>query len=360
MNGGIDRGTGLLAGFPAAWAAIGCLTLTAWFLPSPGRAEDTPRPVAQAGGFSINAGLNDAWFNPATGGQGFQISVFPKGKSVFLTWFTYDTVRPPEGTGAVLGGPDHRWLTAQGPYEGDTATLTIYSTTGGVFNAPNPVPSSSPAGYGTITLKFEDCNKGLLTFEITPLDLAGKIPIQRIATDNVPLCESLVAKKSPTEPPTEPPTESAAEPAELKGITAAHNAVRAAVGVAPLSWDPALAKIAQAWAEKCTDKEAPVGLIDHNPRRSDGYPGYVGENVHGAGGSARPKRAVDRWAAEQADYDYDTNTCAPGKYCGHYTQVVSAATERVGCGLANCAELTYGATIVCNYSPGGNPRERPY
>lgn len=44
---------------------------------------------------NINAGFNDAWFNPATKGQGFLITVFPEIKQIFLAWFTFDTERPP-------------------------------------------------------------------------------------------------------------------------------------------------------------------------------------------------------------------------------------------------------------------------
>jgi pathogenesis-related protein 1 len=69
---------------------------------------------------------------------------------------------------------------------------------------------------------------------------------------------------------------------------------------------------------------------------------------------------VDVWAGEKDNYDYASNRCAAGKICGHYTQVVWAATERVGCGLAQCAGLAFGATIVCNYSPAGNSGGRPY
>ena len=68
--------------------------------------------------FEINAGLNDAWLNSATSGQGFLITVFPERKEMFLAWFTYDTERPPEDVTALLGEPGHRWLTAQGPYDG--------------------------------------------------------------------------------------------------------------------------------------------------------------------------------------------------------------------------------------------------
>ena len=144
------------------------------------------------------------------------------------------------------------------------------------------------------------------------------------------------------------------EPAALVGITAAHNEVRDGVGVAALVWDPALAAIAQEWAEACVDNEAPAGLIDHNPGRSDDYPGYVGENIYASTGTPTGPAAVAAWASEAADYDYATNSCATGKVCGHYTQLVWADTARVGCGIAACASLTYTNGIVCDYSPGGN------
>jgi len=141
--------------------------------------------------FTINAGLNDAWFNPATSGQGLLVTVFPDIKQMFLAWFTYDTERPPEDVTAFLGEPGHRWLTAQGPYDGDTATLKIFVTKGGVFDSPVPAAETDPAGDGTITLEFADCENGLVTYHITSLDISGEFPIERITADNVALCEML-------------------------------------------------------------------------------------------------------------------------------------------------------------------------
>lgn len=149
------------------------------------------------------------------------------------------------------------------------------------------------------------------------------------------------------------------EPAGLEGITAAHNAVRAMVGVGPMTWDPEVAAIAQAWANQCVDVQAPAGLIDHNAGRSDGYPEYVGENIYGSGGPASGTDAVALWASEEADYDYATNTCSG--VCGHYTQVVWATSTKLGCGISSCPGLTYGNSVVCNYAPGGNiGGQRPY
>jgi len=141
--------------------------------------------------FQINPGLNDAWYNPATDGQGFLVTVFPDIEQMYVAWFTFDTERPPDDVTAHLGGPGQRWLTAQGPYDGDSATLTIFVTKGGVFDAAEPPATTDPEGDGIMTLEFADCENGLVNYEITSLGISGKIPIQRIALDNVPLCEAL-------------------------------------------------------------------------------------------------------------------------------------------------------------------------
>ena len=141
--------------------------------------------------FEINAGLNDAWYNPATNGQGFLVTVFPDIEQMYVAWFTFDTERPPDSVTAELGDPGHRWLTAQGPYDGDSATLRIFVTEGGVFDAAEPPATTDPAGDGTLVIEFVDCTEALATYEITSLDISGVIPLERIVTDNVSLCEVL-------------------------------------------------------------------------------------------------------------------------------------------------------------------------
>jgi pathogenesis-related protein 1 len=148
------------------------------------------------------------------------------------------------------------------------------------------------------------------------------------------------------------------EPAELAGITLAHNRARLAenAGLPQLTWDPALAAIAAAWAAKCQDTDAPKGLIDHNPNRSAGYPTYVGENIYGG---SDPLSAVDLWMAEKANYNLAANSCSG--VCGHYTQVVWRQTTKLGCAIATCPTLQYSPAVVCDYGPGGNVGgQRPY
>jgi hypothetical protein len=147
------------------------------------------------------------------------------------------------------------------------------------------------------------------------------------------------------------------EPANLAGITLFHNQVRAGVQTDNplpfLTWNADLAATAKAWAEQCVDTEAPTGLIDHNAGRSTGHPYYVGENIYGSGGGASAQEAVELWASEGANYNYATGQCS-GVTCGHYTQLVWRATLEVGCALHTCPGLQFGASIVCDYGPGGN------
>ena len=150
------------------------------------------------------------------------------------------------------------------------------------------------------------------------------------------------------------------EPAELSGITAAHNQVRSAHGVGPLTWDNDLAAIAQTWANQCIDVEVPSGLLDHNAGRSDTYAEYVGENIYASSGfTPSGPDAVNSWAHEESSYTYSSNTCAGT--CGHYTQVVWATTTKVGCAYHVCASLQFPNAIVCDYAPGGNVNgQKPY
>ena len=144
--------------------------------------------------FAINPGLNDAWFNPNTSGQGFFITVFPDLNAVSLAWFTYDTELPQQDASANLGDPGHRWMTAVGAINGNSAVLDIEFASGGLFDTATEIQRTEPGSVGTITLTFEDCNAGLVEYDIATIDQQGSVPIQRVATDNVALCEALLAK----------------------------------------------------------------------------------------------------------------------------------------------------------------------
>ena len=149
---------------------------------------------AQPPVFKINAGLNDAWYDPVTDGQGFFITVFPDLGVVSLAWFTYDTELPPMDATANLGDPGHRWLTAAGSYADNQAVMNIVLTSDGLFDTPTDVQRTDPPGSdGTLILTFDSCSSGTVEYDIPSIDRQGIVPIQRVADDNIALCEALSA-----------------------------------------------------------------------------------------------------------------------------------------------------------------------
>jgi len=137
--------------------------------------------------FTINAGLNDAWYDPTTNGQGFFIAVYEGQGTVFMSWYTFDTEAWTQQATAVLGDSSQRWLTAQGSYAGAEAELVVYSSGGGVFDSSSPAPSME--SIGTIRLQFDDCYSGSVSYDLPALGRSGVIPIERLAKDNTAICE---------------------------------------------------------------------------------------------------------------------------------------------------------------------------
>src|SRR5262249_32622284 len=69
----------------------------------------------------------------------------------------------------------------------------------------------------------------------------------------------------------------------------------------------------------------------------------------GSSSTGSGDRAFQAWAAEASGYHWDNDSCAD--VCGHYTQLVWAATTSVGCGKATAGANTY---WVCDFAPPGN------
>ena len=145
----------------------------------------------------------------------------------------------------------------------------------------------------------------------------------------------------------------AGEPAELAGITSAHNAVRAAVGVPALKWNNDLAALATTFIADCQFSHS--GSAERMGKA--GFQ-YIGENLYMSGGFAPTGKAVsDAWASEKTSYNYAANSCSG--VCGHYTQQVWKATTDIGCAVKACSGGGY--IVSCEYGPGGNFNgQKPY
>jgi hypothetical protein len=142
------------------------------------------------------------------------------------------------------------------------------------------------------------------------------------------------------------------------------NAARAAVGEAPLTWNPIAAMVALNYANKCN--------YAHNPNRKTDYmalggTGSVGENIAAGAPTLTIAAANKGWIDDERPYyNHTTNTCdnqsMPTVECGHYTQIVWKTTTAVGCAMVKCTMNTpftgnVGTTwyyAVCDYTPAGN------
>nr|CAI5843742.1 unnamed protein product [Callosobruchus analis] len=88
------------------------------------------------------------------------------------------------------------------------------------------------------------------------------------------------------------------------------------------------------------------------------WPWGVGQNLYMFGSTAdiggpKWKRAIDSWRNESKKYSYET--CRVSPLTGHFTQLIWADTEFIGCGYSRFKDGRMNRMlIVCNYGPGGN------
>ncbi|CAM0150198.1 unnamed protein product [Urochloa decumbens] len=123
-----------------------------------------------------------------------------------------------------------------------------------------------------------------------------------------------------------------------------HNAARNDVGVGPVTWDDTVAAYAASYAAQRRGDCA----LQHSG-------GPYGENIFwgSAGADWSAADAVNSWVSEKQWYDHDSNSCAAGETCGHYTQVVWRDSTAIGCARVVC-DNGGGVFITCNYNPPGN------
>jgi len=131
-------------------------------------------------------------------------------------------------------------------------------------------------------------------------------------------------------------------------LLAAHNRERAAVGHAPLAWDPDLAASAASYGPAL----ASLRHLIHSPRET--RPGQRENLAMAWHGTLSPEQLVDMWSREKrmlqpGVFPAVSNT---GRWedVAHYTQMVWPTTTRVGCAIY-AADWDY---LICRYSPPGN------
>jgi hypothetical protein len=122
------------------------------------------RTVAPANGF--DARMSGSWFEPATSGQGMQLTVQPGG-IFFAPWFTFDPAGASDDPGK------QRWFTIQGSLAGarnGVATLPIVQTIGGAFDS---VPTNNMYSVGSATITMLACDRAKVDYRYDDNDLAA-------------------------------------------------------------------------------------------------------------------------------------------------------------------------------------------
>ncbi len=132
-------------------------------------------------------------------------------------------------------------------------------------------------------------------------------------------------------------------------LLAAHNSERAAAGVPPLAWDPALVAAAASYAPAL----AAIGRLQHSPKES--RPGQRENLWMGTAGAYGPEQMVSTWVAEKRYFRPGifpaVSTTGNWLDVAHYTTMIWPTTTRVGCAIYRAGGWDY---LVCRYSPPGN------
>jgi len=130
----------------------------------------TPNVTCSTSGASTtNAdfGYSGNWYDPGTSGQGIVLELNPNAPAVFFAWYTYAP------SGQSQGAAGQRWYTGLSNYAPGARTLpmTLYETTGGLFDSTAP-PAHSVA-VGTATASFTSCHAGQLEYKFSGGSSAG-------------------------------------------------------------------------------------------------------------------------------------------------------------------------------------------
>jgi len=125
-------------------------------------------PLATANATMLTGGFTGAWYNPDQSAQGFQLQVLPNGDAIAY-WFTYD----------AMG--NQLWLIGNDTVVGNKVTMEMLRPTGETFGSGPNAGDIELQPFGSVTLTFEDCNSGSVTWESDDPQFGwGEMSIQRL------------------------------------------------------------------------------------------------------------------------------------------------------------------------------------
>ena len=136
---------------------------------------------------------------------------------------------------------------------------------------------------------------------------------------------------------------------ESERLLVVHNAERARLGLAPLVWNPALARDADDYAKVLLARGA-LAHASAADRKGDG------ENLWmGTAGAWKPDAMVAMFLDERRYFRAaafpDVSLTGDWSDVGHYSQIVWRDTKEVGCALDSDGGMD---VLVCRYFPAGN------
>jgi len=140
---------------------------------------------------------------------------------------------------------------------------------------------------------------------------------------------------------------------QKKELLSLHKKAREAVhapDMKSISWDDKLARASQEYSEECRG-------LDHSHTGPENISVATVNDV---------KYMFNGWMEEKDLFDESGYRSSlediyyKGKDIGHYSQVVWAATTKVGCGLSYCENNRFKYTLICRYDTGNYLKKQVY
>lgn len=115
----------------------------------------------------LPAGISGAWFNPEQPGHGLSVEILSDDHAIVF-WYTYDHD----------GNPLNLYL--EGQIHGSEMSGTAYAPRGMRFGSFDPADRTL-AEWGTLRLRFDDCNHGSLAYDANDAAFGeGELPLLRL------------------------------------------------------------------------------------------------------------------------------------------------------------------------------------
>jgi len=149
---------------------------------------------------------------------------------------------------------------------------------------------------------------------------------------------------------------------EKSDILNHHNVLRARLGASDMefmTWNESLAQAAAKLVAQCEWGHSYPPL----PRTT--FSEY-GQNLYmKSGAKINVTEWIQHWYDEKPDNECDTPECAPRQTCAHYSQIVAAKSNQIGCAYHYCktvkeSAFTNAQYLACNYLPQLFEGEEPF